>query len=330
MEEIQKEGGNENMQIQTVKERAFKRAFTLIELIVVMAVIGVLAMLATPRFMERTKEAKRVAVQYDTKVLSDAAENYHIRHESWPVREMPTPLPVGVMGVGGVDFLLPLDNNKISDAVGLKGMPADYGMVTSGNNEGEVFSLGTDPVESQTKEYGLIGREALAYFDVEKPLFHDDGSMEVSIAGDTSTGGIYIENGKHLALKPSTYYLLRYTYQKTDGKLVSFGGHVGEGAIAKTHVFVDGTHTPNDYYDGHSAFVRDDHTEHTVSVVFKTKPNPSVSSSDFQNALFIQPNRFENQPVKVLISGLELVEIVAFKQDILEYIENWNTKKGPG
>ena len=79
-----------------------KRGFTLIELIVVMAIIGILVMLAAPRFLGYTKNAHVASMKADAKVLSNAALIYNIEKEGvgvWPVTEEEvTDLPEGVTG----------------------------------------------------------------------------------------------------------------------------------------------------------------------------------------------------------------------------------------
>ena len=62
-----------------------KKGFTLIELIVVMAVIGILVLLAAPKFLGYTKDANVTAMQSDAKVLSNAALMYNIDNEVFPV-----------------------------------------------------------------------------------------------------------------------------------------------------------------------------------------------------------------------------------------------------
>jgi len=60
------------------------KAFTLIELIVVMAVIGVLVLLAMPKFMGNTKEAKFTKLISNSKQLENASERYYMDKQDWP------------------------------------------------------------------------------------------------------------------------------------------------------------------------------------------------------------------------------------------------------
>lgn len=101
-----------------IKSRSNK-AFTLIELIVVMAIIAILVLLAAPSFLGYTKDAKVTAMKQDTKVLADAAELYHVNNEDWPVNKDTSPI---IIPTGGVEEVYPLDESKVDDFIkNLKG-----------------------------------------------------------------------------------------------------------------------------------------------------------------------------------------------------------------
>ena len=61
-----------------------KKAFTLVEIAIVMAIMGVLAMVATPRAITlmNTKAAQKAAVE--TKYIQDAAKWHYIANSTWP------------------------------------------------------------------------------------------------------------------------------------------------------------------------------------------------------------------------------------------------------
>lgn len=61
-----------------------KKAFTLIELIVIMTVIGIIVLLAVPKFMGHTKEAKFTKLISNTKQLENASERYYMDKQDWP------------------------------------------------------------------------------------------------------------------------------------------------------------------------------------------------------------------------------------------------------
>lgn len=68
-------------------------AFTLIELLIVVAIIGILAAIAVPNFINAQVRAKCATTQSDLRALSTALESYHIDNNMYP----PTPNTAGNM-----------------------------------------------------------------------------------------------------------------------------------------------------------------------------------------------------------------------------------------
>jgi len=73
------------------------RAFTLIELLIVVAIIAILAAIAVPNFLEAQTRAKVARVTADMRTMTTAVELYRIdnnklpiRHDSWKTAN-PTP-----------------------------------------------------------------------------------------------------------------------------------------------------------------------------------------------------------------------------------------------
>lgn len=113
------------------------QGFTLIELVVVMAIIGILVLLAAPRFLGYTKDANVTAMEHDAKILADAAEIYHIEHEDWPVggKIRAHDIP------GDIDlFFLNGDALKIS-VNGINNNFNEYGIAIGGEFDGRVFHV---------------------------------------------------------------------------------------------------------------------------------------------------------------------------------------------
>ncbi len=60
------------------------RAFTLIELLIVVAIIGILAAIAVPNFLNAQIKAKVAKTKAEMRSISDAYLNYHLDNNSWP------------------------------------------------------------------------------------------------------------------------------------------------------------------------------------------------------------------------------------------------------
>ncbi|MBZ0254658.1 prepilin-type N-terminal cleavage/methylation domain-containing protein [bacterium] len=61
------------------------QAFTLIELLIVVAIIGILAAIAVPNFLNAQVRAKVARVRADVRALSTALEMYNMDNNSYPV-----------------------------------------------------------------------------------------------------------------------------------------------------------------------------------------------------------------------------------------------------
>ncbi len=62
-------------------------AFTLIELLIVVAIIAILAAIAVPNFLEAQTRSKVTRVKADMRSLSTAAEAYRIDHNAYPITD---------------------------------------------------------------------------------------------------------------------------------------------------------------------------------------------------------------------------------------------------
>ena len=141
--------------LESIKNR---EGFTLIELIVVMAIIAILVLLAAPRFLGYTKDANVAAVQQDVKVLSDAAFLYNVDEEAWPAGAAVTGAGATLAQTAQEEYeavnppaegedpvtveVLALDESKLSNYIkNTKNDIDEYGLITNGVNEGSVVHL---------------------------------------------------------------------------------------------------------------------------------------------------------------------------------------------
>lgn len=76
-------------------------AFTLVEIMIVVIIIGLLAALAIPRFQRIQRATQNNVVANDFRVFSQAFEGYSLQHGSWPDNAGPGTVPPGM---GSDDF----------------------------------------------------------------------------------------------------------------------------------------------------------------------------------------------------------------------------------
>ena len=67
-----------------VPRTIFRRGFTLIEVLVVVAILGILAAIVVPRIMDRPDEARRVAAKADTAAIVQALKLYRLDNGNYP------------------------------------------------------------------------------------------------------------------------------------------------------------------------------------------------------------------------------------------------------
>ncbi len=72
------------MRIQHQPQRQARRAFTLMEMLVVVAIIVMLAGIGGYYFVQSYEDSKRSAAKVQTKVLTEACDAYRLSHGTYP------------------------------------------------------------------------------------------------------------------------------------------------------------------------------------------------------------------------------------------------------
>ncbi|MBI1389457.1 MAG: prepilin-type N-terminal cleavage/methylation domain-containing protein [bacterium] len=72
-----------------------KQGFTLIELLIVVAIIGILAAIAVPNFLNAQTRARVAHVESDFKAVQTALESYYIDNNTYPI-DSDNSLPIGL------------------------------------------------------------------------------------------------------------------------------------------------------------------------------------------------------------------------------------------
>ena len=69
----------------TGRPGAARRGFTLVEMLVVMAIIATLLSIAAPRYFRSTDDARDAALKSDLRTVREAIDHYHADRGSYPV-----------------------------------------------------------------------------------------------------------------------------------------------------------------------------------------------------------------------------------------------------
>jgi len=119
-----------------------KRGFTLIEVLVVVAILGILAAIVVPRIMDRPDEAKRVAAKADVNAIVQALKLYRLDNGNYPTTDQ------GLVALVQKPASNPVPSNWTKpylDRLPRDPWGSDYQYLSPGvHGEIDVFSLGSD------------------------------------------------------------------------------------------------------------------------------------------------------------------------------------------
>jgi prepilin-type N-terminal cleavage/methylation domain-containing protein len=82
----------------TRPRRKFRRAFTLVEIMVVVVIIGLIALLAIPAIQRVRQRAQNSRTASDLRTMAQAFEGYLLENGSWPPDAAPGAIPAGMAG----------------------------------------------------------------------------------------------------------------------------------------------------------------------------------------------------------------------------------------
>jgi general secretion pathway protein G len=120
-----------------------QRGFTLIEVMVVIAILGILAALIVPKIMSRPDEARRVAAKQDIATIMQALKLYRLDNGRYPTQDQ------GLTALVKKPDSEPVPNNWKEGGY-LEHLPADpWGapynyLIPGAHDEIDVFSYGAD------------------------------------------------------------------------------------------------------------------------------------------------------------------------------------------
>lgn len=113
----------------TLRSRDRRGGFTLVELLLTVAIVGILAQIAIPNYQALTLKARAVDAMADVEVVEQAARSYHGDLHRWPSESPTGSVPPGMarhlpdgFSFAGEGFTLDWENLSIPG-----GLPGDPG-----------------------------------------------------------------------------------------------------------------------------------------------------------------------------------------------------------
>ena len=136
------------------------KGFTLVELVVVIAILGILAGIAIPRFMEATKSARGSKIVADMRTIESAVNIYYVKYGAYPSEEQTGNGPntnFSTLINNGTWPSPPVGDFSITHTIGEVGTP------TTGNCGTDTFYRYSAPDESDVPgEVNLLNSHGLA------------------------------------------------------------------------------------------------------------------------------------------------------------------------
>lgn len=190
------------------------RAFTLIELLIVVAIIAILALIAVPNFLEAQTRAKVSRTRTDMRSVSVALEAYRVDHDDYPFPSY------GFSTDGQVDSTFDIDNpqqgiasmtgnqNLTSPVAYMTSIPRDifspdgmhwFGYCTVKNSLWILTSLGPNMTQPPETWVGWQGGDIQEVHALEAPTYDLVNRTYDPTNGTVSAGDIWRSNANLLA-----------------------------------------------------------------------------------------------------------------------------------
>ncbi len=180
-----------------------KQAFTLIELLIVVAIIGILAAIAVPNFLNAQTRAKIARVIADQKSVATALEQYRMDKNSYPpdaTNRRPTGLymltfPVAYITTIPRDPFLSVQDRGMAIDQTPNGPFFAMGTDTESDNKRGTYALAAAGPDHDDDTGNMTGWPATVWWDFD-PSNGLNSNGDIMRLGGTYSHGTFVRNGK--------------------------------------------------------------------------------------------------------------------------------------
>jgi general secretion pathway protein G len=128
-----------------------KRAFTLIEILIVVVILGILAAIVIPQFSDASTEANEANVRSQLQTLRGQLELYKVQHND----AFPDLLADGWTDMIGGDYIQAAPRNPLQDSSTVAAAAAD--------GVGWVWTVGVNDMGEPTGDLTAVGADGAAF-----------------------------------------------------------------------------------------------------------------------------------------------------------------------